>query len=188
MKMTIGSFIVIQDYTPTNPLFGGSSVYVWCNNISISGKNNLAVGTESMVYAQLSQEEPVDMLERRKGYVAYVGFENPKFSISGTWTPDIGSVQMAEGGQFRPIERQNLYLTPARFWQLVHSDHQFHIRGLDSAMLTSLISPVDGEQLFVDLNKGIPVAIEGWDMKETPDEKKIVRWNINLVEDKDEID
>ena len=186
--MTVGSFVIIQDLTTSSALFGGSPLYIHCNEITISGKNNLGIGTRAMIEngiisADRANEPVIDAvranLDRRKGLVSYTGFENPKIIMRGGWADIVGSEICNETGNMLPV------LTPAKFWHMVHSDHQFFIRGASVAMLADIFKGDTGSQ-FYDETRGIPLAIETWSMKEDVTGRGRMTWQINSTEDKDE--
>ena len=178
--MTIGSFIIIWDSTAGSPLFGGSDIYLYCKEILISGKNLLNTNPNFMIETGIIADDETsyrNSLERRKGVVSYQGFESPKVIIRGGWDKTIGS-QIIKGGDTYEV------LTPARFWQLVHSNHQFYIRGTDSPLLVDLLNGPDGDLIFNPSN-GIPLAVEVWTLKNNNSANSFVEWSINAVEDKD---
>lgn len=174
-----GSFLVIQDYMTGNEgagsaLFDGSPIYVYCNKISRSFKNNISTQTKIMQDVSLDNDNNNigSHWERRKGYTQYNSFEPPVFTANCTWTTDVGSIQSIGS-----------ILTPYKLMRMEISGHQFFIRG--TRLIDNMLkNDADTTGSFYVSTKGIPVTIESTDSSAEAKEENPIRFTIVFREDR----
>ena len=173
--MQLGSefkFIVkMRDRDVANPLWGGSPIYVFCNDQSFSMDVTLGMRTKTMPPSPDFVNNNVGSeWDNLKVNNSYVGINNPIMSLQATWVTDLGSY--TSGGD--PI------LTPYKLMIMAASGKTFYV---EDERVIRQISIESGEQFYPSY--GAPFCIDDFNIKTDYKSTNRVNMNINLREDKD---
>lgn len=170
----MSEWVTLTDVTSGSELFNGSSIYCYVNSIKFGGGNNIGdspvqgVGTEIDSTLDGTTDESLgSMYDRRIGYNTYASFNSPLITLNGGWTEEIGSLTSVGS-----------ILTPFKLWRMIHTDHQFKLKG--GITIPNLITGESGSGFF-DAN-GIPVVfVSPWTINENyKDATNAIKWATTL--------
>ena len=174
-----GSILIIQDRTELvkgvgSKLFGGEKLYAYCDNISMSGKNNVTAKPRIGIDLKVESDDDLNAhWNRRKGESQFSSTETNIITTKGRWITSLGSVNILGS-----------VLTPYKIMRLGISGHQFYLKG--TRLLDNILA---GENETVgsiyDAGSGVPVTIETWSTDARSSVANEVTWNMTFQEDRE---
>lgn len=166
------TWVTIQDRS-SSPLFGGSKIYLFCDNESFGGNINKGVSTKIMPTVPNYVGSNVGSVwQNMIGQQSFTGINNHKITLQARWSVGLGSYGTA--GVSEPI------LTPYKTIILATSGRQFY---LNDERIINQIALESGSQFYGKY--GIPITIDDYSFVAiSSKDQNIVGINLTITEDK----
>lgn len=166
------TWVTLQD-RGTNPLFGGSKIYVFCDNETFGGNINKGIATKTMpTVPNYNGSNVGSVWQNMIGGQSFTGVNNHKITLQARWSTGLGSY--GTNGFSEPI------LTPYKTIILATSGRQLYLT--DERIITQ-IALESGSQFYGQY--GVPIAIDDYSFVAIRSkDENIVGINLTITEDK----
>lgn len=168
-----GSWVTITDYSASDPLFGGSSIYLWCKSITFNEDNNIDSKSGNFEDVEIDTANDSDELgsnwSRRKQRNQYISPGLLTVKLDCDYDRDTGST----------LTNGSLTLTPFKLFRLKRSDHTLYL--YDENVIKDLIDGEDSLSFYT--GSGIPVVLKTDTVSMKRMDVNVVRYSMTFWED-----